>query len=100
MKLDICPLLGDIGVWSLTNYLTKQKVKGNDEKKKMTQTAIDIVLNYLEHGFDQLGKESKYNLLNRFGPKKCPEKTLKREEIPIIYSWSHYASKEWFNFLV
>lgn len=65
----------------------------------MTQTAIDIVQNYLEHGFDQLGKESKYNLLNKFGPKKCPEKSIKRENVPIIYSWSHYASQEWFNFL-
>ncbi len=35
MKIDLGPLLGDVGVWSLTTYLTKQKTKGNDEKKKM-----------------------------------------------------------------
>ena len=50
-----------------------------------------MVQKYLESGFDNLGKESKYNLANRFGPKKCPDKAISRAEIQHVYSWTHYA---------
>ena len=42
---------------------------------------LDIVKNYLEKGLDYLGKENKYNFFNKFGPKKCPDKQVKRESI-------------------
>lgn len=45
-------------------------MKGNDEKKKIARNAIDLIAKYLESGFDTLGVEKKYNMLNRFGPKK------------------------------
>ena len=39
----------------------------------MVRTAVDLISKYLESEFDVLGKEVKYNLTNRFGPKKCPD---------------------------
>ena len=48
---------------------------------------LDIVKNYLEKGLDYLGKENKYNFFNKFGPKKCPDKQVKRESIQFLYSW-------------
>ena len=66
----------------------------------MTRTATDIIKNYLENGLDYLGKENKYNLTNRFGPKKCASEQIKRHEIPTVYSWIEYAPLEWHNHLV
>jgi len=71
--------------------------KGNEEKKKLVRNAIDLVNKYLETGFDVLGVENKYNMLNRFGPKKCPDKKVVRSSIPILYSWMHYAPQQWFE---
>ena len=72
IKTDVGPLLGDTGLWALKNYQMSQTQKGNEEKKRMARTAIDLVTKYLETGLDVLGVETKYNMLNRFGPKKCP----------------------------
>ena len=47
--------------------------KGNDEKKKKARCAIDLISDYLENGFDNLGKLAKFNLKNRYGPKKSPD---------------------------
>ena len=38
----------------------------------MALVAVEIVKKYLEDGLNYLGQEGKYNLINRFGPKKCP----------------------------
>ena len=70
---------------------------GKTEKKKQIQLGIDIVKNYLEKGLDYLGKENKYNFMNKFGPKKCPDKQVKRESIDHLYSWSHYAPNTWYE---
>jgi hypothetical protein len=96
MRTDLGPILGDTGVWALKNYLTLQTVKGNDEKKKIARNAIDLLSKYLETGYDIIGVESKYNLLNRFGPKKQPAKKVVRNQIAILYSWMHYAPQSWF----
>jgi len=61
-----------MGLWILTNYANRQREKNKTEKRKMAQVAVDIVKKYLENGFEYLGQEGKYNLLNRYGPKKCP----------------------------
>ena len=42
-KEDLGPLLGDTGLWALKNYLNKQSERGNEEKKKMTRTATDLL---------------------------------------------------------
>lgn len=34
IKLDLGPLLGDVGQWALTNYVNRQREKGNVEKRK------------------------------------------------------------------
>ena len=73
IKEDLGPILGDTGLWALKNYQTRQAEKGKEDKKKMVRTAIDLIEKYNESGFDVLGKESKYNLLNKWGPKKCPD---------------------------
>ena len=97
MKTDMGPLLGDTGLWALQNYLNHQTLKRNDEKKKIARAAIDLVTKYLESGTDVLGIEKKYNMLNRFGPKKFPDKRVVRSSIPILYSWMHYAPIAWFE---
>ena len=63
----------------------------------MVRCATDLISKYLESGFDVLGGEKKYNMLNRFGPKKCPDAKVIRSSIPILYSWMHYAPQEWFR---
>lgn len=34
MKQDLAPLLGEMGLWVLTNYANKQREKGKAEKRK------------------------------------------------------------------
>ena len=97
MKVDMGPMLGNTGLWALKNYQEAQTVKGNEEKKKLARAAIDLITKYLETGFDNLGIEKKYNMLNRFGPKKCPDRQVVRGSIPILYSWMHYAPLDWFT---
>lgn len=58
---------------------------------------MDLIKKYLENGFEILGQEKKYNVTNRFGPKKLPDQAIKRSDIPLLYSWNHYAPLEWFN---
>ena len=63
----------------------------------MARTCIDLISKYLENEFDVLGKENKYNLANRYGPKKCPDLKQQRSGIDHIYSWAHYAPQSWFE---
>ena len=97
VRTDLGPILGDTGLWALHNYQSIQAQKGNDEKKKLARNAIDLITKYLETGFDVLGTENKYNMLNRFGPKKQPANKVVRSSIPILYSWMHYAPQQWFE---
>lgn len=52
IKMDINPLLGELGVWSLTNYANRQKEKGKTDKRKMALVAVDLVKSFLENGLD------------------------------------------------
>lgn len=45
----------------------------------MALVAVEIVKKYLESGFEYLGQEGKYNLINKFGPKKCPNEQIRRD---------------------
>lgn len=87
MKLDLGPLLGETGIWVLTQYVNKCKEKKKDDKKKRVMLCIEMVKNYLENGLDYMGKENKYNFMNKFGPKKFPDQHIFREKVPFIYSW-------------
>jgi hypothetical protein len=94
-KVDLGPLLGETGLWALKNYEVRCADKGKDEKKKKARCAIDLINEYLENGFDNLGKISKYNIKNRFGPKKFP--VIARSSVHNIYSWNHYAPLGYFQ---
>ena len=80
IKIDLGPVLGDLGLWVLNNLKAQAKANGQDDLKKKIQTVIDIVEKYLETGLDVLSIEKKYNFLNKYGPKKCPYDTKIRAE--------------------
>lgn len=97
IKEDFQPLLGELGVWVLTNYCQVQKDKGKLEKKKRGTVALDIIRSYLENGLDYLGQEKKYYFMNKYSPKKLPQERIARDSIPFIYSWLHYAPQQWYD---
>lgn len=72
-KVDLAPLLGETGLWALKNYELRQADKGNDEKKKRARVGYDLISEFLEHGYDNLSKLVKYNLKNKYNPKKLPD---------------------------
>jgi hypothetical protein len=69
------------------------------ESKKKIQLCIDMVEKYLESGLEGFSDEKKYNFMNKFGPKKCPDQQVKRSELKHLYSWQHYAPLQWFDHL-
>ncbi len=73
VKLDLGPLLGEVGQWVLTNYCDRMKDLGKTEKRKQGQVALELIKSYLEAGFDYIGKENKYHFINKYSPKKCPK---------------------------
>jgi hypothetical protein len=73
LRVDLGPILGDVGLWALNCQLDQAKEQKDNELKKKLGVCIDVVEKYLESGFDMLGDEKKYNFMNKFGPKKCPE---------------------------
>lgn len=56
-----------------------------------------MINEFLENGWDNLGKLSKYNIKNKYSPKKMPEKAQNRADCKNIYSWTHYAPLQWFT---
>jgi len=96
-RVDLGPLLGECGLWALKNYETRMSEKGKDDKKKKARVAIDLITDYLNNNWENLGKLTKYNLKNRYGPKKLPDQAVARESIKQIYSWNHYAPQQWFS---
>lgn len=99
IALDLPPMISDIGLWLLQTWERNLKSKGKTEKRKMVQTAIEIVTKILEKGDDAFFKEARYHSTNRFSPKKCPESAKKRGDIKHLYSYSHYARPEYFEHL-
>lgn len=85
--LDLGPILGDLGLWCLKCLQDVAKEKKDNELKKKLQVCRDIVEKYLENGLETLGDEKKYNFLNKFGPKKCPDLAIQRDSIKHMYSW-------------
>lgn len=85
--LDLGPVLGDLGLWSLKCLQDVAFDKKDNELKKKIQVCYEIVEKYLENGLDTLKDEKKYNFMNKFGPKKCPTLVIKRDSIKNMYSW-------------
>lgn len=96
MRADLTPLLGNTGLWVVKNYMTRHAEKGNEDKKKRARVVLEIIQNFLDNGLEQLKRENKYNLMNKFGPKKNPDKSIKRSSL-ILYSWTHYAPQSFFE---
>lgn len=56
-----------------------------------------MVEKFLENGLDVLKQEKKYNFINKYGPKKCPDQQIRRENVRHLYSWNHYAPQQWYQ---
>lgn len=95
MRTDLGPILGTTGLWALKRLAARAKEEGNAELKKKAAVVTEIVEKYLDSGLEVLGDERKFNFINKFGPKKLPDRVITRESVPHIYSWSHYATPEW-----
>ena len=96
-KVDLGPILGETGLWALKNYEQRLIVKGKDEKKKLVRCAYDLIQEYMENGFDKLGKLATFQMKNKYCPKKMPANAQTRASISILYSWTHYAPLKWFE---
>ena len=97
MKLDLGPVLGEVGLWCLKCQLDRAKLKKDNDTKKKAQIAIDLIEKYLENEFAVIGQEKKYNFINKFGPKKLPDQQIQRSSVKHIYSWHHYAPMQWYQ---
>lgn len=73
MKTDVGIILGSLGLWSIKCHIDQAKERGDNDAKKQYTTINDLIEKYLENNFEVLGQEKKYNFLNKFGPKKCPD---------------------------
>jgi hypothetical protein len=73
--------------------------QGKTEKRKQAKNAQDLVEEFLANGFEKLGKQSMYNMKNKFCPKKLPAEKKVRADLAQLYSWNHYAPLKWFEHL-
>ena len=97
LNVDLGPIMGDIGIWVCQQLIDFCKTKGDNDMKKKYMVCKEILEKYLEDKLDYLGQEKKYQFLNKFGPKKCPDQQQKRAQLRNLYSWYHYAPISWFN---
>ena len=97
MKEDLGPVQGEVGMWVLQNYIDFQKARGKDDNKKRAMIVMEIIKSFLEKQYEYIGKETKYNFINKYSPKKMPEKVILRSSIKIVYSWMHHAPNTWFE---
>ena len=74
IKEDLGPILGNVGMWVAKNLREQAKEQKDEDLKKKLQIIHDIIEKYVENGMDVLGQEKKYNFMNKFGAKKCPDK--------------------------
>ena len=65
--------------------------KGNTEKNQKARVWIDLIEEFMANEMTNLSVERKFNLKNKFGPKKMPERVISRASLTHIYSWIHYA---------
>ena len=98
IKLDLGPILSDMGLWSLKCLKDQAKQDGDNELKKKYALMFDIVEKFLESSLEVLGQEKKYSFMNKFGPKKFPDMKISRADIKHLYSWAHYAPQQWYDF--
>lgn len=73
MKVDLGPVLGYTGLWALRQLSTYAKEVKDTELKRKVAVCTDIIEKLLDSGYDVLSIEKKYNFINKYGPKKCPD---------------------------
>ena len=54
LRIDLGPVLGDLGLWALKCKQDEAKAAKDNELKKKLQVLIDLVEKYLEGGEDLL----------------------------------------------
>jgi hypothetical protein len=79
IKIDLAPLMSNMGVWMLQHYADKVKQQGKMDKLKKVRVALEIVKNIMEKDMAYISQEKKYNFINKFGPKKCPDQVIARD---------------------
>lgn len=94
-RTDLGPILGNTGIWALKRLGTMAKESGDAELRKKVNVATELIEKFLENGFEALADEKKYNFVNKFGPKKCPDQAIDRANDTQIYSWQHFAPLQW-----
>ena len=88
LKVDLNPLLSNTGLWMAKRLVSRSKSIGDTDGRKRTQTVADIIEKFLdEQGMVTLSDQKKYNFINKFGPKKFPDKVVKRSSLKHFYSW-------------
>jgi len=91
MKVDLGPVLGHTGLWALRQQINFAVETKDNELKKKAKVCLELIEKLIENNYDVIGEEKKYNFINKFGPKKCPDQQIKRKDIKHLYSWTHYA---------
>jgi len=55
LKLDLGPILGDVGQWCLKSLEEQAKENGDKDKRKKFATAHELIEKYMENQLDTLG---------------------------------------------
>ena len=97
LRDDLPPLLSNIGVFIMENWINRLNEQGDKAKAKQVKVALEIIKKVDQKGMVYLEKESKYHLTNKFSPKKCPDEKKVRSEIKMLYSYKFYARPEYFE---
>jgi len=101
VKEDLPPLFSNVGIWIMENWLARTKeLGGNKDLEKRIKTCLDITKKINDKGIEYFEKESRYHLLNKYSPKKCPEEAVARSSIEKLYSFKIYARPEYFQHIV
>lgn len=56
LRLDLGPILGSVGLWSLQCLIDQAKADGNNDLKKKIQVCYDLIEKYDETKFEILGQ--------------------------------------------
>ena len=101
VKEDLPPLFSHVGIWIMENWLARVKELGEDKDlEKKIKACLDIIKKMNDKGVEYFEKESRYHLMNKYSPKKCPEEVVARASIEKLYSFKIYARPEYFQHIV
>lgn len=95
VRTDLGPIIGNTGLWALKRQATMAKEAGDADLRKKVSVATELIEKFLDGGYEAISDEKKYNFVNKFGPKKCPDQAIDRSTDTQIYSWQHFAPLQW-----